>query len=60
MEIDFKNLQPEQEKILREILATCRYFQVASSWRPTVSDDVLAGYARELGSKCSQLERVSQ
>jgi hypothetical protein len=58
MEIDFKKLSPEQDKILREILATCSYLQAASAWKPPVSEDVLAQQARELGWKFTQLEKV--
>jgi hypothetical protein len=32
MEIDFKKLSPEQEKIFREILGVCHYFQHAARW----------------------------
>ena len=60
MEIDFKKLSPEQDKILREILTTCRYLQVSSAWNPPVSDDVLSRQARELGWKFTQLEKSSQ
>jgi hypothetical protein len=58
-ELDFKTLSPEQEKILREILATCRYFQQATRWVPTISDDVLAKQARQIAWKMDQLKRVS-
>jgi len=60
MEIDFTKLFPEQEKLLREILGMCKYFQVTRSWNPPVSDGVLAQQAREIGWKMTQLEKVSK
>jgi hypothetical protein len=60
MEIDFSKLSPEQDKLLREILSTCRYFQLSRTWNPPVSDGVLVQQAREIGWKMEQLNRVSQ
>jgi hypothetical protein len=60
MEIDFKALSPEQNKILREILSICKYFQATRSWNPPVSDQVLVQQAHEIGWKMTQLEKVSQ
>jgi hypothetical protein len=60
MEIDFSKLSPEQDKILREILGICKYFQSTRTWNPPVSDGVLAQQARELGWKITQLEKVSK
>jgi hypothetical protein len=59
MEINFSKLSPEQDKLLREILGICRYFQVSRTWIPSVGDDVLARQAREIGWKIAQLEKVS-
>jgi hypothetical protein len=59
MELDFKSLTPEQEKILREILVICHYFQQATRWVPAVSDDVFAKQAREIAWKMAKLEKVS-
>jgi|HubBroStandDraft_4_1064222.scaffolds.fasta_scaffold1103580_2 hypothetical protein len=59
MDLDFKSLSPEQEKILREILGTCHYFQQAARWVPAVSDDVFARQAREIAWKMVKLEKVS-
>jgi hypothetical protein len=57
--LDFKSLSPEQEKVLRDILVICRYFQQASRWVPAISDDVFAKQAREIARKMSELEKVS-
>jgi len=57
MGIDFGNLSPEQDKLLREILSTCRCLRFAC--KNNVSDDVLVKQAQDLGFKYSQLERVS-
>jgi hypothetical protein len=59
MEIDFSKLSPDQEKILREILGICHYFQQATRWVPAVSDDVFASQARQIAWKMDQLKRVS-
>jgi hypothetical protein len=54
--LDFKNLSAEQEKVLREILVTCHYFQLAR--RCNVGDNVYAQQAEDLGFKFQQLERT--
>ena len=54
-DLDFKNLSPEQEKILREILVICRYFAQATTWRPAVDDQVLARQARDIALKMKSL-----
>jgi hypothetical protein len=59
-ELDFKQLSPEQESLLRGILSICRYFQQATRWNPPVSDDVFARQARDIAWKMDQLNRVSQ
>jgi hypothetical protein len=59
MEINFSKLSPEQEKILRDILGICHYFQQATRWVSAVSDDVFAKQAREIAWKMVKLEKVS-
>jgi hypothetical protein len=59
MEINFSKLSSEQEKILRDILVICYYFQQATRWVPAISDDVLAKQAHYIASQMEQLKRVS-
>jgi hypothetical protein len=59
MDIKFNALTPEQEKLLREILTICHFFQTSLSGRLTPADNVLASLAKEIGIKMLQLERVS-
>jgi hypothetical protein len=59
MEINFSKLSPEQDTILRDILAICHYFQQATRWVPGVSDDVFAKQAQQIAWKMDQLKRVS-
>jgi len=58
-DLDFKNLSPIQESVLREILSICKYLQQASRWNPPVSDTVLAQQAREIAWRMQQLEKVA-
>ncbi len=53
--LNLRDLSPEQEKILQEILVICHYFQQATRW--AVSDDVLAKQAREIAWKMELLNR---
>jgi hypothetical protein len=63
MNLDFKNLNGEQESALRKILSSCNYLFQSSTWRPTdevirrVADSVTDDY-RSLLKATEKLEKA--
>ena len=53
MDVDLKNLSPEQEEALRQILAKCKYFN--GMMRYDLSEMVIRTVAQELADRYADL-----
>jgi len=56
MALDFKNLSPEQEKVLQELLKICETTLLIVKFTP---DEFLVRQAREIACKKERLNKIS-